>query len=151
MWLLFHWWCKWLNAELKDLFSNVVENLAIVFQNYSSCCVFQVCYKLQQQNVSDGIAYCADLKSTWQRPWLKSEHPLHHANWHHTSPTIIVTFAQKYPLCLLFANNYSNWLKGKSQDYRVCFSVFDNYQQAHFQSFTCLLACLFRANSNSIN
>ena len=31
------------------------------------------------------------------------EHPLHHANWHHTSPTIIVTFAQKYPLSLLFA------------------------------------------------
>ena len=86
------------------------------------------------------MAYCADLKSTWQRParvccTCSGEHPLHHPNWHHTSATI-VTFVWKYTLCLLFANILTDKLNGKSQDYRVCFDVFDNYQQVHFQSIT---------------
>ena len=89
------------------------------------------------------MAHCADLKSTWQRPWLKSESLLHLLWW--TSITscklashksnnnchLCTEVSIKSPFCL-----YSNWWKGKSQDYRVCFSVFENYHQVHFQSFT---------------
>ena len=101
---------------------------------------FKYVKKLHQQNLIDSIAYCADLRSTWQRParvccTCSGEHPLHHPNWHHTSATI-VTFVWKYTLCLLFANILTDKLNGKSQDYRVCFDVFDNYQQVHFQSIT---------------
>ena len=70
------------STRKKDLFSCAVEGLAMnSFQTCTSCCVFQICYKLHQQNVRDGIAHCADLKSTWQRPWLKSESPLHLLWW----------------------------------------------------------------------
>ena len=88
------------------------------------------------------IIYC-NLKSTWQRPWLKSESLLHLLWW--TSIASCKLASRKSnnnchlctkvsimsPFCL-----YSNWWKGKSQDYRVCFSVFENYHQVHFQSFT---------------
>ena len=81
MWRLFRWQRKWLNAW-KNLSSSAVEGLAMnSFQTYTSCCVFQGRYKLHQRNVSDGIAHCADLKSTWQRPWLKSKSLLHLLWW----------------------------------------------------------------------
>ena len=79
-------------------------------QTYKSCCVFQVRYKLHQQNVSDGLAHCVALKSTWQRPWLKSETFLWACSDEHCitqialSPTID-TFARKHSQCrLLLAN-----------------------------------------------
>ena len=100
--ILFFWRCKWLNAE-KDLFSCAVEGLAMnSFQTYASCCVFQICYKWHEQNVPDGITHCADLKSTWQRPWLKSESPLHLLWW--TSIEIDLSPTRKHPWCFLLAN-----------------------------------------------
>ena len=109
--ILFFWRCKWLNAE-KDLFSCAVEGLAMnSFQAYTSCCIFQICYQLHQQNVREGIAHCADLKSTSQRPWLKSAWEsaafalmnIHCFTQIDLSPTI-ATFAGKHPWCLLLAN-----------------------------------------------
>ena len=65
MWCgLFRWQRKWLNAE-KDLSSSAVDSFAMNSFQTSSCCVFQVrYYKLHKQNVSDGLAHCADLAAT---------------------------------------------------------------------------------------
>ena len=52
----------------KDLSSSAVEGLAMNSFQTSTSCIFQVCYKLHQQNMSDGSAPCTDLQSTWQRP-----------------------------------------------------------------------------------
>ena len=49
----------------KDLSSSPVDGLAMNSFQTSSCCVFQVrYYKLHKQNVSDGLAHCADLAAT---------------------------------------------------------------------------------------
>ena len=63
-WRFFLWQRKWLNVK-KDLSSSPVDGLAMNSFQTSSCCVFQVrYYKLHKQNVSDGLAHCADLAAT---------------------------------------------------------------------------------------
>jgi len=52
----------------KTFLSSAVEGLAMNSFQTSTSCVFQVCYKLHQENMSDGSADCTDLQSTWQRP-----------------------------------------------------------------------------------
>ena len=64
MWRFFLWQRKWLNVK-KDLSCGVVDGLAMNSFQTSSCCVFQVrYYKLHKQNVSDGLAHCANLAAT---------------------------------------------------------------------------------------
>ena len=132
MWRFFLWQRNWLNVK-KDLSSGPVEGLAMNSFHTSSCCVFQVrYYKLHKQNVSDGLAHCADLKSTWRRPWLKREFAalalLNIALRKLAPRPTIDTFARKHPWCLLIAIQYPNWVNGKSQDYSMCFDVFNDYQ-----------------------
>ena len=112
-WLHFRWQRKWLNAAEKELSSSAVDSLAMDSFETSCCCVFQVGYcKLHQQNVSNGLAHCADLKSTWRRPWLKRESTalslMNIALRKLALRPTIDTFARKHPWCLLLEKTASH-------------------------------------------
>ena len=98
MWRLFRWQRKWLNAE-----KSAVESLAMNSFQTSSSCVFQVRYKLHQQNVSDGLAQKADLKKYLAATMTKEREsaalaPMNISlrKLHGISPPID-TFARKHP------------------------------------------------------
>ena len=100
MWRLFRWRRKWLIAK-KDLSSSAVDGLAMnSFQTYTTFAAYF--NQLHLQNVSDGIAHCADFKSTWQQPRLKSESPCTCSDEH--ASIALYNFAKKHPWCLLLAN-----------------------------------------------
>ena len=102
MWRLFRWRRKWLIAK-KDLL--VVQLTAwpwILSKLIQRLLRISTTIQLHLQNVSDGIAHCADFKSTWQQPRLKSESPCTCSDEH--ASIALYNFAKKHPWCLLLAN-----------------------------------------------
>ena len=73
----------------KDLSSVQLKARHEFFPNLTtSCCVFQVRYKLHQRNVSDGIVHCANSKKYLAATMVKERESaafalmtLYYANW----------------------------------------------------------------------